>query len=314
MEKLACAVVTSARKLRPYFQSHTIVVLTNFPLRTILHSPSQSGQLAKWAVELSEYDIEYRPRTSAKSQVLADFLVELPTETITNDEPNSTWLLHVDGSSSKKGSGIGIRLTSPTNEILEQSFRLEFHTSNNEAEYEALVAGQRLAHGLKIRNIHVYCDSQLVASQYSGEYEARDERMDAYLKLVRKLAQKFDYFALTRIPRSGNVQADALAALASSSDPGLKRVIPVEFIEHPSIGPPIVVNLIEEQDDEEEEVAIHPQSEQSDYGCDTPWLQKTQDYIINGRLPTEKWAAHKVRTQAARYVTVDGEIYKWSDT
>ena len=211
--------------------------------------------------------------------MLADFLVELPTETITNEEPNSTWLLHVDGSSSKQGSGIGIRLTSPTNEILEQSFRLEFHASNNEAEYEALVAGLRLAHGLKIRNIHAYCDSQLVASQYSGEYEAGDERMDAYLKLVRKLAQKFDCFALTRIPRSENIQADA--ALASSSDPGLKREIPVEFIEHPSIGPPIVVNLIEGQDDEEEEVTIQPQSEQSDYGCDTPWLQKIRDYIID---------------------------------
>ena len=70
-----------------------------------------------------------------------------------------------------------------------------------------------MAHGLKIRNIHAYCDSQLVASQFSGEYEARDERMDAYLKLVQKLAQKFDCFALTRIPRSENIQADALAAL-----------------------------------------------------------------------------------------------------
>ena len=144
-EKLAYAVVTSARKLRPYFQSHTIIILTTFPLRTILHSPSQPGRLDKWTVELSEYDIEYRPRTSAKSQVLADFLVELPTGTVTNKEPNSTWLLHVYGSSSKQGSGIGIRLTSPTSESLEQSFRLE---------YEALIAGLRLAHGLKIRSIH----------------------------------------------------------------------------------------------------------------------------------------------------------------
>ena len=126
MEKLACAVVSSARKLRPYFQSHTIVVLTTFPLRTILHSPSQSCRLAKWAIELSEHDIEYRPRMSAKSQVLADFLVELPTGIVTNEEPNSTWLLHVDRSSSKEGSGIGLRLTSPTGEILEQSFRLDF--------------------------------------------------------------------------------------------------------------------------------------------------------------------------------------------
>ena len=116
---------------------------------------------------------------------------------MTNKEPNSTWVLHVDGSSSKKGSGIGIRLTLPTREILEQSFRLEFHASNNEAEYKALIAGLRLAHGMKLRNIHAYCDYQLVASQYSGEYEARDERMDAYLKLVQNLAQDFDCFALT---------------------------------------------------------------------------------------------------------------------
>ena len=127
-----------------------------------------------------------------------------------------------------------------------------------------------------------------MASQFSGEYEAKDERMDAYLKLVRKLSQKFDCFALTRIPRSENVQADALAALASSSDPGLKRVIPVELIENPSIGPPIVVNLIEGQYDVEEEVTIRPQSDQSYYGCDTPWLQTIRDYIINGHLPTEK--------------------------
>ena len=72
---------------------------------------------------------------------------------------------------------------------MEQSFRLEFHASNNEAEYEAFIAGLCLGHGLKIHNIDAYCDSQLVASQFSGEYEARDERMDAYLKLVQNLAQ-----------------------------------------------------------------------------------------------------------------------------
>ena len=84
--------------------------------------------------------------------------------------------------------------------------------------------------------------------------------MDAYLKLVQNLAQEFDCFALTRIPRSENIQANALAALASSSDRGLKRVILVEFIEHPSIGPPIVVNLIGDQDDEVEEVAVQPET------------------------------------------------------
>jgi len=69
MEKLALAVIMSAQKLRPYFQSHSIIVMGSMPLRAILHSPSQSGRLAKWTIELIEYDIEYRNKTCAKSQV-----------------------------------------------------------------------------------------------------------------------------------------------------------------------------------------------------------------------------------------------------
>ncbi|KAL0734111.1 hypothetical protein Bca4012_010321 [Brassica carinata] len=132
--------------------------------------------------------------------------------------------------------------------------------------------------------------------------------MDAYLKLVQELVRSFDQFALTRIPRSENVQADALAALASSSDPGLKRIIPVEFIEHPSIGPPVVVNLIRGEIEDAEEVEDQPEadSDQTD-----PWLEPIRAYIVNGTLPAEKWAARKVKTQAARYVTIEGEIYKW---
>jgi len=159
MEKLALGVVMSARKLRPYFQFHSIIVMGSMPLRAILHSPSQSGCLAKWAIELSEYDIEYRNKTCAKSQVLADFIVELPTKEARENPLDTTWLLHVDGSSSKQGSGVGIRLTSPTGEVLEQSFRLNFKATNNVAEYEALVAGLNLARGLKIGKIRAFCDS-----------------------------------------------------------------------------------------------------------------------------------------------------------
>ena len=100
---------------------------------------------------------------------------------------------------------------------------------------------------LKIRNIHAYCDSQLVASQYTGE------RMDSYLKLVQNLAQNLYQFALTRIPRAENAQANALA---SSSDPGLSRVIPVEFIEHPSIRPPVIINMIDSPDGDPEKIDL----------------------------------------------------------
>ncbi|KFK23479.1 hypothetical protein AALP_AAs38854U000100, partial [Arabis alpina] len=149
------------------------------------------------------------------------------------------WELHVDGSSSKNGSGVGIRLASPTGEILEQSFRLGFRASNNEAEYEAIIAGMRLAQGLNIEHVHAFCDSQLVSNQFSGEYATNDDRMEAYQKIVKDLALTFKEFTLTRIPREENVDADALANLASASappkDPTLKRVIPVEIIEFPSI-------------------------------------------------------------------------------
>lgn len=65
-EKIALALVATARRLRPYFQAHTIQVLTNQPLKTILHKLETSGRLVKWSVEISEFDIEYHPRGAIK--------------------------------------------------------------------------------------------------------------------------------------------------------------------------------------------------------------------------------------------------------
>ncbi|XP_024011258.1 uncharacterized protein LOC112086525 [Eutrema salsugineum] len=312
IEKVALAVVVSARKLRPYFQSHSSVVFATLPLRSILHSPSQSGRLAKWAIELSEYDIEYRNRSSAKSQVLADFLIELPAEATNEPTLDKVWTLHVDSSSSRHGSRIGIRLTSPTGELLEQSFRLNFHTSNN----EALIAGIRLAQGIGVRKIRTFCDSQLVACQFNGEYEAKDGRMGANLKVVRELVQKFDEFDLTQIPRGENTSADALAALASTSDPDLRRTIPVEFIERPSIEEVGGVRLINPPEQEPEDDEAIPMEEDAspaepEYGCDKERLGAIRVYIADGEVPTDKREARKLKAQTARYVLVDGEVFKW---
>ncbi|XP_013709081.1 uncharacterized protein LOC106412722 [Brassica napus] len=237
MEKLALAVVTATRKLRPYFQYYSIIVMTSQPFRTILHSPSQSGRLTKWAIELSEYNIEYKPRTSSKAQVLADFVIELvPKED--SSSSNTKWILHVDGASSKQGSGIGIQLESPTGEMIEQSFRPGFSASNNKAEYESLIVGLRLARSVSAREISAFNDSRLVTSQFHGEYEAKNERMEAYLSVLQEIAQQFDKFELTKIPRGDNTSADVLAALASTSNPAVKRIIPVEGIDKPSINLP----------------------------------------------------------------------------
>ena len=127
LEKMALAVVTSARKLGPYFQSHTIEVLSNQPLQTVMQNTNQSGRMTKWAVELSEHDIVYKNQTATESQVLADFLIELTPE-LEHDLvlPSLNWILHVDGSSTNKGSGAGVQLQSQTGELIRQSFSFGF--------------------------------------------------------------------------------------------------------------------------------------------------------------------------------------------
>ena len=124
IERLALAVIVTVQKLRHYFQGHPIIVQTNYPVKQILKKPDLAGRMVKWAVELSEYDIKFEPRTSFKSQTLANFLVELsaPAET----ETSNKWTLYVDGSSNLKGSGAGIILEGPGDLTLEYSLCFNF--------------------------------------------------------------------------------------------------------------------------------------------------------------------------------------------
>ena len=80
MEKLAFVLVTAAHKLKPYFQAHTVVVLTDRPLRRAMSNPDAVGRLALWAIELSKFDIQYCPRTAIKGQIVANFIVEFTPE------------------------------------------------------------------------------------------------------------------------------------------------------------------------------------------------------------------------------------------
>ena len=120
------------------------MVLTDLPLRGTIHKPDLSKRMARSAMELSEYGIQYKPRLAKKGQVLADFLAEiLQPDTIPNGK--GWWTLCVDGASRQSGAGISLQLTSPTGERIEQAVRLGFNASNNESEYEAMIAGLELA-------------------------------------------------------------------------------------------------------------------------------------------------------------------------
>ncbi|KAL0411010.1 UNVERIFIED_CONTAM: hypothetical protein Slati_3690700 [Sesamum latifolium] len=143
---MALALVVTARRLRPYFLSHPIGVKTNTPLKQTLGKPDTSERLVKWAVELSEYDISYMPRTTIKAQALADFISEMAGMSIKDASQDQKWLLHVDGSSTTQGSGAGIVITTPQGEDLEFAIKFGVKASNNEAEYEALIISMRMAH------------------------------------------------------------------------------------------------------------------------------------------------------------------------
>ncbi|KAK3041515.1 hypothetical protein RJ639_000134 [Escallonia herrerae] len=204
IDKIALALIISARRLQSYFQSHTIIVLTDQPLRKVLLSPEASGRLVNWSVELGEFDIEYKPRTTIKAQALADFIVECtlpeePPQLVISVAPDP-WNLYVDGSSALGSSGAGLILISPEGFTIEYALRFGFQALDNEAEYEALLARIRLAHALKVDSLSVHSDSQLVVNHVLRDYEARDERMAQYLNLVKTSAVKFQNFTIRQIP------------------------------------------------------------------------------------------------------------------
>ena len=147
MEKMVLALVTTKKKLRHYFESHTIVVMKNYPIGQILSKPDLSGRLTKWAIKLGVYDIRYVSRNAKKGQVLADFLVEIQSfeplekEVMILPEEGMTWIMNTDGASNKHGAGIGIILENSSGILIEESMQLKGTMTNNEAEYEALLYG-----------------------------------------------------------------------------------------------------------------------------------------------------------------------------
>ncbi|XP_075669875.1 uncharacterized protein LOC142639604 [Castanea sativa] len=108
MEKLAFALVTAAWKLKPYFQAHTINVLTDKPLRRAICSPEAAGRLALWAIELNEFDIRYQPWAAMKGQKLADFIAEFTIIKDQGAEEMPMWRVHTDGSFNKHAGGAGV--------------------------------------------------------------------------------------------------------------------------------------------------------------------------------------------------------------
>ncbi|GJY63617.1 reverse transcriptase domain-containing protein [Tanacetum coccineum] len=193
MEKLVLALVFTAKRLRRYFQAHPIAVITDQPIKQIISRPDVAGRLHKWSVMLGEHNITYRPRTSVKGQILADFLVKnldeaLPDTSVVEtpqERGHCSWMDH---------------------------HVFQFTASNNEAEYETLIAGLRIAAQMRVRYVH-----------------------------AKSLVSGFANFSISQVSRSKNKKADALSKIASTS-----FALLVEVLKEKSIQEREVATVVEE--------------------------------------------------------------------
>ena len=188
--------------------------------------------------------------TSIKGQVLADLVAEFAEPSLEENgerlningksmgmislqEPLS-WKVYVDDVVNQRGLEVGLVVVSPERIIIEKSLRLGFSTTNNEAEYKALLVGMAMVQKMGGRIVKIFSNSRLVVGQVKGELEARDVKMQDYMKQVRHLQSRFESFSLQQIPRSRNMHANSLATLATSSTQSLPRVILVEDLCKPT--------------------------------------------------------------------------------
>ncbi|XP_031398474.1 uncharacterized protein LOC116209050 [Punica granatum] len=228
------------QRLRQYTLYHTIrLLLKADPLRYLLDSPSSMRNIAKWRRQLTEYDIEYVPRTSVKGQAIADHLAEFPTDDdtpINTDFPDEgilqvdeekeepTWKMYFDGAVNSVGSGRG----SPRNYPV--AAKVDFSCTNNVAEYEACILGLRAAIDFNVKELEVSGDSMLTIFQTLGQWKTKDAKLVPYHEYLEELAKNFKKISFTYTPSAKNQFADALATLTSmASISGGDIVEPLEI-------------------------------------------------------------------------------------
>ncbi|KAL0429035.1 UNVERIFIED_CONTAM: hypothetical protein Sradi_0529500 [Sesamum radiatum] len=278
----------SCPKVEAIFPITSCGRLTNHPLKKILANPNISGRMVKWSIELSEHGIEYQTRPAIKAQPLADFISEMTGAE--NRQITEWWKIFVDGSATSQGSGAGVIIETPQGDRLQYAIKFNFAASNNEAEYEALIAGGKLALAAGAKHLKAYSDSQLVVNQIKGDYEAKGSKMTKYLSYIQALIRKLEEFTIEQIPRSKNEEADQLAKLANSLTPLKSRTITLLSQEHSE-----VENI-------KEEVLT---------GDALPsWKDGIEAYLKTGTLPQDPKEARAIRVRAGKFTLIGGELYK----
>ncbi|XP_028053606.1 uncharacterized protein LOC114257970 [Camellia sinensis] len=252
VERHCLALVFTAQKLRHYFLVHQIQIVTRSdPIRYLLSKPALTGKVARWLLALGEFEITCVAPKAIKSQALADLLAQFSSGDYkpVNEElrgevhaamvsEESFWTLSFDGAAAGGKGGTGIVLTSKNGEKLYLSYKLDFHCSNNEAEYEALILGLIVAEKHSIKKIRIRGDSKLIVKQVSGQFVLKEPVSATYRTTVQRLLDKFQKVEIEHVPRSDNKFSDALATLGTGVDiPEEEAIIIIKKRIEPSIIP-----------------------------------------------------------------------------
>ncbi|XP_056687866.1 uncharacterized protein [Spinacia oleracea] len=275
------------KKLRPYFLAHKLVVYTDQPLKLHFTKLEASGRMLNWAIELNAFNITYEPRKAVKAQACADFIVEM-TRHVFAENTKTVWTRYVDGSSTQNRCEAGIISQSPEGDTFEYAMRFNFHASNNEAEYEALLCGIKMCKAAGAEEILALSDSQLIVSQVNGTYEARDPTMIKYMQAVHQEVEQLKSFEVRQVPRSENNHADALPKLASSASCDTPRHVFWEVKEQKSI--------------EQVEVATLDRT--------STYMDDIINFKMNGVLPDDSRQAAKLQKKCTWFEMWNDTLYK----
>jgi ribonuclease HI len=232
-QKLAYSVFLTAQKLRHYFTVHSIIVVNEAPLSNILNNPEVTERVSLWGIELSPLDITYKKRKAIKSQILPDFIAEwLELQNAGPPDLSSVWTMYFDGFKRVEGAGAGVVLTSPQGDTLKYVLQMSFpQASNNEAKYEALLHGMRMAKACVATRLKIFGDSNLMVQEVMNCCDAVNDNMTAYINLYYYLEGTFNRCEVSHITKSSNEEANNLANIGSQCLPVPPGVFREEIIE-----------------------------------------------------------------------------------
>ncbi|GKB71573.1 reverse transcriptase domain-containing protein, partial [Tanacetum coccineum] len=194
----------------------------------------------------------------------------------------------VYGASSLKGVGASLVLIFGME--YTYAIRLTFPSTNNEAEYEALLVGLRLAWKMKVHTLDVKVDSKLVACQMNEYFVTSNEGMEKYLAKAKKQASLFKKFSIKNIPRNQNQKADVLSKLASVTFNHLTKEILIEVLNAKYVDVQEVSTIMEEEEDN--------------------WMTPIIKYLEEGTSLTDENEARTLRMKIGQYVMEDGVLFK----